>query len=244
MPAIHCRPCLLVVLALLILVLPGVTPTVTAQGTITVTTHTNLNLRARAADMGDVLATIPYATTLIPDAVNADRTWVRVTFEGQQGWLFFFYLTVAGGSLAELPVVDPDAAAMSAAPSAGGGEEAGASEPVGWQVPVFLALDGFSVPHAWQGWVPAEARAETFAEARYVVYVRNVLSRPGLCASGDHEAYLTFSDYAVRIVEAASGQTVARRTFSLDAAPLDLISPYGRFQEAWGWVTAVLGLEA
>ncbi len=81
---------------------------------------------------------------------------------------------------------------------------------------------------------------ETFAGSRYVVYARYVLSHPGLCASGNHEAYLTFSDYAVRIIDTTTGQTVAQHTFTLDAAPLALISPYGRFQEAWAWVTAVL----
>ena len=188
-----------------------VTPlTAAAQGqAITVITNTNLHLRASPSPISDVLATVPYHTALAPLAVNADRTWVRVDFAGRSGWLFFYYLTVQGGSLAALPVMDGEATllAADAAPL-------DAPLPAG----LFFAIDGFTVPHAWQSWAPTESRVESVNQARFAVYVRNEL----------------------RLVDRSTGATVAQRTFPSQETPPELLSPYGRFQEAWAWIAATL----
>ncbi len=220
-------------LAAMLLTAALVTPlTAAAQGqAVTVITNTNLHLRASPSPASDVLATVPYHTALTPLAVNADRTWVRVDFAGRSGWLFFYSLTVQGGSLAALPVMDGQATLLAAdaappdAPIPGG---------------LFFAIDGFTVPHTWQSWAPAESRVESVDQARFAVYVRNELRLPGLCASGNHEAYLTYADFAVRLVDRSTGATVARRTFPSQETPPELLSPYGRFQEAWAWIAAAL----
>jgi hypothetical protein len=230
------RRFLAVLLALTLLAGVGPAGHSAAQPTptgITVQTQSNLHLRALDSTTSAALLTVPFETSLPAEAINAARTWVRVTYDGQTGWLYFTYLTVTGGSLADLPVAIPGQSALNEA--AGFAPVSTAAVPGG----LYIAREGFTVPHAWQGWVPEGSRAETFGDAAYVLYVRHDL-RSGLCAAGDYEGYLTFSDFALTLVDRATGQIIARATLRSDTVPPAQLTPYGRFEEAWGWAVAHL----
>ncbi len=221
-------------LALLALAAP---PLLAQQAAARVRTNVNLNLRAAPGQSAAVLATIPYQTTLAADAVDARRTWVRVTYQGQVGWLYFYYLSVEAGSLAALPVAEQEQTLNVVRPEGAEGGESG-GEADARQGPLFFAIDGFSVPHVWQNWVPAEDRADSVAGARVVVYVREEVGSSGLCASGNYDFYLAYVDYAVRVVDGESGATLGQRTFR--HAGQEAPTAYGRFQEAWAWMGEVL----
>lgn len=62
----------------------------------TLTTRFNTNLRAEPSFRAEVLVVIPFGTTLEIEARTAENNWLRVTYEGQTGWL-----------LASLASVDP-----------------------------------------------------------------------------------------------------------------------------------------
>ncbi|MBN1967358.1 MAG: hypothetical protein JW910_22080 [Anaerolineae bacterium] len=224
---------------LLIMLFAAALPVAAQDSAVLVRTNVTLQLRAAASLRADVLATVPYATTLPAEAISPDRGWVRVTVGGQQGWLYFYYLTVAQGSVSTLPVQAYD---VETPPHLEGPGAESATVPVlaAPSVPaaLFVAIDGFTVPHLWQNWLPPEVAAESVAAADVIVYVREEIRLRGLCASGNYETYLTHVDYAVSLVERASGRVIARHTFLVEASARP--TPYGRFQDAWGWIMAVL----
>jgi uncharacterized protein YraI len=53
----------------------------------TLTTRFNSNLRAAPAFIAEVLVVIPFDTVLEIEARTAENNWLRVTYEGQTGWL-------------------------------------------------------------------------------------------------------------------------------------------------------------
>lgn len=68
-----------------------------AAPSTTLTTRFNSNLRAEPSFRAAVLVVIPFDTTLEIEARTAENNWLRVTYEGQTGWL-----------LASLASIDPD----------------------------------------------------------------------------------------------------------------------------------------
>lgn len=62
----------------------------------TLTTRFNTNLRAEPSFRAEVLVVIPFDTALEIEARTAENNWLRVTYEGNTGWL-----------LASLATVDP-----------------------------------------------------------------------------------------------------------------------------------------
>ncbi len=69
-----------------------------------VITKENTNLRASEYAQSDVLAVIPYSTTLVADARNSDSTRIHVTYQDQTGWVSFSLLDVASGNIDNLPI--------------------------------------------------------------------------------------------------------------------------------------------
>jgi uncharacterized protein YraI len=63
-------------------IIPTETPLV-----VTITTRFNTNLRESPSFTSDVVAVVPYDTTLEVEARTDDSEWLRVTYEGKTGWL-------------------------------------------------------------------------------------------------------------------------------------------------------------
>jgi uncharacterized protein YgiM (DUF1202 family) len=77
---------------------------IVAQGEVLVITQDNVRLRASNYENSDVLDTIPYDTSLVADARNDDGSRIRVTYDGQTGWISSAYVTVTAGAIDDLPV--------------------------------------------------------------------------------------------------------------------------------------------
>jgi uncharacterized protein YraI len=54
---------------------------------VSLTTRFNSNLRAAPAFTAEVVAVVPFDTTLQVVARTAEKNWLRVTYDGQSGWL-------------------------------------------------------------------------------------------------------------------------------------------------------------
>jgi uncharacterized protein YraI len=68
-------------------------------------TRFSANLRATPSLDGDVLATIPFDTELVATARTADTSWLKVTFNGQTGWVIASLVNVGSASdISALPV--------------------------------------------------------------------------------------------------------------------------------------------
>ncbi len=67
----------------------------------------NLNFRTKPTIGAPVIDVIPFGTTLTTDARADDAgAWLRVTYDGEQGWLLSSLVTIRG-SLSTLPIVPP-----------------------------------------------------------------------------------------------------------------------------------------
>jgi uncharacterized protein YraI len=73
-------------------------------GRIVVVTRENVNLRASNYPTSEILDTVPYNTTLYPDARNEEGTRLRVSYNDQSGWLSATYIDVLAGTIENLPV--------------------------------------------------------------------------------------------------------------------------------------------
>lgn len=71
-------------------ILPTETPLV-----VLLTTRFNTNLRAQPSFTSEIVTVVPYSTTLEVEARTEDADWLRVTYEGETGWLL--------ASLVEMP---------------------------------------------------------------------------------------------------------------------------------------------
>jgi uncharacterized protein YraI len=75
-------------------------PTVSPQ----IVARYNINLRAEPILDSQLIAVIPFGTTLTPEArLNDGDLWLRVTYNGQTGWLLNSLVKVSG-SLDSLPI--------------------------------------------------------------------------------------------------------------------------------------------
>jgi uncharacterized protein YraI len=72
----------------------------------TVVTRVNASLRATSSVGSDVLAVIPFGTNLEPDARTASKNRLRVTFDGQTGWVATNLVNITGGNIDTLAVAE------------------------------------------------------------------------------------------------------------------------------------------
>lgn len=75
-------------------------------GTVIVVTRLNANLRDGFSTDGKVLATIPFGTELTVTARTEKNNWVRVSYNGQVGWVSSGVLRFTQGNLSSLPFVN------------------------------------------------------------------------------------------------------------------------------------------
>lgn len=215
---------LTIIAAALILPAPTAAQPDSPPDAVTVRAESPQPLHPEPDRLSPPLATVPFDALLAADAATPGRDWLRVTYDGQIGWLYFQGLAVVTGSIGALPVV-ADGVTQLPEPDALPAVEGA----------FFVAREGFGVAHDWQAWLPAGQRAESLHAARYVLTVRQEVGSSGYCASGDYGAYLTFSDFRVRLVDGESGAVLATRTFFAAESDPDSLTPYGRFAEVWAW---------
>lgn len=67
-----------------------------ASGPLNFTANYILNLRSAPGENSQVLAQIPYLTTMGVQGRSADSQWVQVSFEGQTGWVSVEYGRLSG----------------------------------------------------------------------------------------------------------------------------------------------------
>jgi uncharacterized protein YgiM (DUF1202 family) len=77
-------------------------------GKVVVVTRLNANLRDAFNTAGKVLVTIPFGTELTVTARTEKNNWVRVTYNGQTGWISSGVLRFTQGNLSNLPFVNAD----------------------------------------------------------------------------------------------------------------------------------------
>ncbi len=94
------KVCFAVMIAVLLV---GAALPVFAQDAVTARTTANLRLRAGAGLSYSVITVIPYNSTLTASAITADRGWVFVTYQNQNGWVARRYLRLVTGSWDSLP---------------------------------------------------------------------------------------------------------------------------------------------
>jgi uncharacterized protein YgiM (DUF1202 family) len=74
---------------------------------VEVITRFNANLRASASLQGDIIAIIPFETVLTGDGRTRNGNWMRVTYEGETGWLLLSLVTIRNnGNIDTLPIID------------------------------------------------------------------------------------------------------------------------------------------
>ncbi|MBW4439279.1 MAG: SH3 domain-containing protein [Pleurocapsa minor GSE-CHR-MK-17-07R] len=71
-------------------------------GRVLVTTLENVNLRASNFTSAEVIGVIPFNTTLTAEARDASGNRVRVTWQGETGWISTVYIEVSSGNLDNL----------------------------------------------------------------------------------------------------------------------------------------------
>ncbi|MBK9749949.1 MAG: SH3 domain-containing protein [Chloroflexi bacterium] len=75
--------------------------------TITVITRFNSNLRLQPDSASPVLAVIPFATALQVESRTSNRTWIRVNYDGESGWILASLVSVVdNANLADVPVAN------------------------------------------------------------------------------------------------------------------------------------------
>lgn len=80
----------------------------TLLGKVVVITRLNANLRDAFNTDAKVLVTIPFGTELTVTARTEKNNWVRVTYNGQTGWVSSGVLRFTQGNLSSLPYVNAD----------------------------------------------------------------------------------------------------------------------------------------
>lgn len=78
-----------------------------ARNQVVVITRFNTNLREEPRFGSSVVAVIPYETTLEVDARTPNSDWLRVSYEGTEGWLITSLVNRGVSDVTSLPVVDP-----------------------------------------------------------------------------------------------------------------------------------------
>jgi len=98
----------LMILLLFVLGVSLVAPATAQTGVRVVVVNEFANVRIIPAIGADVIATVPAGTPFnIVTARNPDGDWLRVDFNGNEGWVNIATLTVLEGDIAALPVADP-----------------------------------------------------------------------------------------------------------------------------------------
>jgi len=91
---------------------PEVSPTVVVEETpnqaVIAYPLYNVNLRSGPGETFEDLATIPFNTALAVSGRNADSSWLRVEYEGQQGWVATRLFTIEG-DIESVPVIQDEA---------------------------------------------------------------------------------------------------------------------------------------
>lgn len=79
-----------------------------AQATVQiVVTNETANVRILPALGAEVIANVPAGYSTIANARSGDDQWLRIDFNGQEGWLHISTLTVLSGDVRSLIVADP-----------------------------------------------------------------------------------------------------------------------------------------
>jgi N-acetylmuramoyl-L-alanine amidase len=96
-----------------VVITPTITPVPTSEAPtatptpipINLTTRFNSNLRAEPDFSSEVVAIVPFDTTLQIEVRTADSNWLRVTYEGQTGWLVASLVNITPrGEIESIPV--------------------------------------------------------------------------------------------------------------------------------------------
>jgi len=74
------------------------------EAVVLIVTTSSVNLRASNYRNAEILAVIPYDTTLEADARDSGSDRLRVTYDGQTGWVSIAFVEIAAGSVDDLPV--------------------------------------------------------------------------------------------------------------------------------------------
>ena len=70
-------------------------------------TRFNTNLRAEPRFSAEVITVVPYETTLEAEARTTDSNWLRVTYNGETGWLISSLVNTGVSDVESLPVEPP-----------------------------------------------------------------------------------------------------------------------------------------
>ncbi len=73
---------------------------------VTVQTLVPSNLRSGPNTNNNVILSVPAGTALLADAYNSDRTWLRVVYEGQPGWIARSLVDEPAEGMDALPIAD------------------------------------------------------------------------------------------------------------------------------------------
>ncbi len=74
---------------------------------VSVLTRFNINLRVQPTATSPVLTIIPFATELDVEARTLNRSWLRVVYNGEVGWIMTNLVIVGDGqNLADLPIAE------------------------------------------------------------------------------------------------------------------------------------------
>ncbi len=94
--------------ALLMLLSGAVFSLAAAQGGVEIVVTSEFgNVRVLPALGAEVVASVPAGYNTIANARSPDNQWLRIDFNGQEGWLNITTLTVLSGDVNSLPVADP-----------------------------------------------------------------------------------------------------------------------------------------
>ncbi|NWF69783.1 MAG: SH3 domain-containing protein [Chloroflexi bacterium] len=77
------------------------------EGLTVLITSEFANIRIIPALGAEVIASVPAASRYPATGRSADNQWVRIDFNGEEGWLNITTLVVQGGDINSLPVADP-----------------------------------------------------------------------------------------------------------------------------------------
>ncbi len=92
---------------LIALLLLSVSVTFAQDGITALVTSEFANIRITPALGAEVIASVPAASRYPATGRSPDNQWVRIDFNGEEGWLHISTLVVQGGDINSLPVADP-----------------------------------------------------------------------------------------------------------------------------------------
>ncbi len=81
-------------------------------------TINSVNLRSGPGTSYQILVTLPGGTSVLLQGRDATTTWIFLSTNGQQGWVYYTFLRLLSSDLSALPVTDASGS-ITAAPAAG-----------------------------------------------------------------------------------------------------------------------------